>query len=182
MKTEKYILNIETGEVLGHSLIAKREKQLKSHMKELEKDAALVGMPLKSKLTVKRANSNLTNIRKGTPYVSTFKNDFIEILLKLEPLDRAILMMLICYIQYPSNMVEVNKEPPTIATLSKLSGTEENFLSERKVKEVLKRIEYYDVIKRVRIYRKTLIYFNPKYFASGTLIEASTVKMFDHND
>ena len=77
------------------------------------------------------------------------------------------------YISFPSNTIVIDSRHPSLDDYKDKLKVGRN-----KIYEILKELEYYDVIKRVKLNGEYIIYFNPFLYASGFVTEKSTYDLF----
>jgi hypothetical protein len=85
---------------------------------------------------------------------------------------RALLMTMIPYLSFPLNKIVIpgcNK----LEDIGKIIG-----LQKTATYEALKNLEKLDIIKREKVGGQTIVYINPFLFASGGIIERSTLEKF----
>jgi hypothetical protein len=80
------------------------------------------------------------------------------------------------YIVFPQNYLVLENEFPTIEKIGEILK-----IKRQKVNEILKELEYLEIIKRVKRGRNNIIFFNPFLYASGLDIEIATIQLFENS-
>lgn len=80
------------------------------------------------------------------------------------------------YISFPYNSIIVNAQYPSQQEIEDMLG-----LKRASVYNILKELEMYNIIKRVKANNKSVIYFNPFLYASGGIIHSDTYKLFENS-
>jgi hypothetical protein len=109
---------------------------------------------------------------KEYSFVKVFR-EFSDLLVskKLSKNARCFVGTFLANIDYPTNKIMINGEPPTFEDLKKITGMSENTL-----RETINKLEYFEVIKKV-LRNGYFIYFNP-FLVCGKGVTASTFTLF----
>lgn len=78
------------------------------------------------------------------------------------------------YISFPYNNIIINSQHPSQKEIEDMLGLKRTALY-----KVIKELESFDIIKRIKTNSVTVIYFNPFLYASGGIVHSDTYKLFE---
>ena len=127
----------------------------------------------------RRSNKSLSQVKqKVVAYKSVYQYEWNLLVdgnqgMKLTLYSLAFISKFMGHVNFPENLLMIDHECPTIEELAELMGCKRN-----KMSEILKELEYYDVIKKIKVGNKNYIYFNPQLISSGKKINSETYSLF----
>lgn len=115
-------------------------------------------------------------VKKNYTFGKVFRVAIREIMRdgKLSLNARAFIATFEPYISFPYNNIIINSQYPSQKDVEDMLG-----LKRASVYNILKELEMYDIIKRVKANNSNIIYFNPFLYASGGIIHSDTFKLFE---
>lgn len=182
-ESERYVykgdqlVDIETGEIVNLKEIqASKKKKIQDDFATLQADSTLTGIPLNLRLiTIKGRDYGCIPIKKNYQFNKIFQTELKDIFdaTNLDIGSLGFLTRFTPYIYFPENYLLIDGKIPTLETLwTKLN------IKKRKLILILKELEFYDFIKRVKVGRNNIIYINPFLYCSGGSVSIETFKLF----
>lgn len=174
---------------LGNSYYIDEEKLRKDEEdyiqqgKELVRKSEELQIPLKGKYIRKKASKKtLERVKsRDTSYISFYQVELLSLFddaakseaHKIGKWELAFLTRFIGYLEFPSNRLIIDGFFPSVEELCSLMGCKEN-----KLYEILRNLEYFEIIKKQKSGRQSLIYFNPYIISTGISVNKATCEMF----
>jgi hypothetical protein len=169
---------ISTGEIINpKDLINANINKSKESLDNAREIAREFDIPLDAKIVRhKNVEYHVATVKPKFKFNKIFESSLQGIFddKKLDVYSLAFLGRFTPYIVYPQNYLIVENDFPTVVKLAEILGIKRN-----KMEKVLKELEYYEIIKRVKKGVQNWIYFNPFLYASGGVIEITTVRLFE---
>lgn len=78
------------------------------------------------------------------------------------------------YISFPYNNIIINSQYPSQKDIEDMLG-----LKRASIYNILKELEMYDIIKRIKVNNSCIICLNPFLYASGGIIHSDTFRLFE---
>lgn len=161
----------------------RRERQYAEGFKALEKESEQKGIPTKGRYSKKGVPSkNRKRVKsKDTVFTVVYRVELGMLIdasnesnkKKIGKWELAFILRSLQFLDYPSNQLIINNMPPTIDELAVMMGCKAN-----KISEILRNLEYFDVIKKRKAGRNVFIYLNPFFSNSGIDTTKETYYMF----
>lgn len=187
MENIKYIVDddnrfvdLDTGEIIdSKSLIgAKKSKRNEDFISATEELIQLGYNDIDRIVQYKGVKYPCVTIKQNYTYGKVFRVALREIMKdgKLSLNARAFIATFEPYISFPYNNIIVNSQYPSQKDIEDMLG-----LKRASVYNILKELETFDIVKRVKANNSTIIYFNPFLYASGGIIHSDTFKLFKNS-
>ena len=173
-------VNIETDEIISKDVLI---KMLKTEQQEVfaDNNEALIALgELPSSLVVNGREYEVVSVKRNHEFNKIFRVEVRNIMLrkdnKLSIHAKATIATLECFITFPSNCVLVDGKIPSREKLCDLVG-----VGKSKMYDILKELEYYEIIKRQKESGGVAIYFNPFLYCSGKVVQKTTYDLFKNS-
>lgn len=80
------------------------------------------------------------------------------------------------YISFPYNNIIIDSQHPNQEQYENILGLKRTALY-----KVIRELESFDIIKRIKVNNSSVVYFNPFLYSSGGIIHKDTFKMFENS-
>ena len=173
---ENQIIDITTGEVIRKESFAEKQKE------DFEKTRRVMqelGIEQQYNLTsISKDKDEYKNllIKKNYTFNKVFRTEMRKLMrnkeFKLSLGAKGFIAHYQNFLLFPENSILVENERPTIESMKEDLGVGTN-----KIHNILKELEQYEIIKRVMLGNKFIIYFNP-FIICGGYVTSETYDMF----
>ena len=173
--------NTETGELIN---IKNLKQESNEEIQEAFNKYANKSYDLDGKLDYELKKSKTgeqylcVSIKPGYYYTKVFRMDGMYLIEKVGiSLDaRGFVYTFSNHIYHPTNTIVVNGQNPSVLKMAEMC-----LIKDRKMGYILAELEKKEVIKRVKINGKLVIFFNPFLIASGGVVDAETYELFKNS-
>lgn len=174
---DNQIYDTSTGEILD-----KKELKLAAEIKIKETSRAItremIDMGIYLDVRVVRdtfgEEYNSINIKENYEFNKIYRVELMKLFneIQLDAISYAFLGRFTPCLHFPSNSLMLNGTHPSQVEMADAMG-----IGKTKLNEVLKQLEFYNIIKREKINGKLYIFFNPFLYSTG-VVSLDTVRLF----
>jgi hypothetical protein len=169
-------VDLETGEITNTKELHSDEKeQLRELFLKIQTDSKNLGIPLNVKLqTIKKTQYAVIPIKENFEFVKSFHVELDKYYSKinLSIYSLAFIARFSPCIEFPFNHIKIDNDFPSGDLLAKKLNIGRN-----KLFEALNELEFFNIIKREKFGKQSVIYFNPFLYSRGLVLE-STYELF----
>lgn len=174
----RFVSDHTTGEILNSVELHKEDvEKFKERYQELLRESRSIGVPLNIRLkTIKNKEITLANVKEGYDFLKTYTVAMRLVMenFDLQPMSLAFIAMFTPYIEFPYNHIMIGGNFPDRVALGEKLKVKRN-----KLFEIIKELEYYEIIKCENFGKKVIIYFNPFLYNRGLVAEDTYILFKD---
>ena len=182
MSDDGFVVETSTGEIimsndeLQNMIIQKQKEEFKRGRKLLQ------DLGLEQKYNLIKINNEETDtilVKKGYDFNRIFRVEMRIVMnnkmFQLSLGAKAFIGNFTPFISFPENSILVDGERPTIKDYMNMMG-----IGKSKLYSIFKELEEYEIIKRINLGTKLIIYFNPYLYSCG-YVNKDTVELFKNS-
>ena len=173
---ENQIIDITTGEIVQKELFAEKQKKDFENTRRVMQELGIEQQYNLTKISKDKDEYENLMIKKNYTFNKVFRTEMRKLMkndeFKLSLGAKGFIAHYQNFLLFPENSIIVDDERPTIESMK-----EDLDVGTNKIHNIIKELEKYEIIKRVILGNKFIIYFNP-FLICGGYVSSENYEMF----